>query len=52
MAAGRELPPAANSYLEDDFVMNLLETVLDYMLHELDALKEFVARGGKSRAKP
>jgi hypothetical protein len=32
VAAGRALPPAAASYLEDDFVMNLLETVLDYML--------------------
>jgi hypothetical protein len=30
-AAGRELPPAVSSYLEEDFV-NLLETVLDYML--------------------
>ena len=26
-----EVPPAKESYLEDDFVMNLLETVLDYM---------------------
>jgi hypothetical protein len=25
-------PPSASVYLEDDFVMNLLETVLDYML--------------------
>jgi hypothetical protein len=32
VAVGRGLPPAASSYLEDDFVMNLLETVLDYML--------------------
>lgn len=32
VAAGRELSPAASSYLEEDFVMNLLETVLDYML--------------------
>lgn len=32
VAAGRGLPPAASSYLEEDFVMNLLETVLDYML--------------------
>jgi hypothetical protein len=32
VVAGRELPPALSSYLEEDFVMNLLETVLDYML--------------------
>jgi hypothetical protein len=32
VAAGRGLPPAVSSYLEEDFVMNLLETVLDYML--------------------
>lgn len=32
VVAGRGLPPAASSYLEEDFVMNLLETVLDYML--------------------
>ncbi len=31
-AAARVLPPNANVYLEEDFVMNLLETVLDYML--------------------
>jgi hypothetical protein len=29
--AARELPPAKGVHLEDDFVMNLLETVLDYM---------------------
>ena len=28
-----ELPPATESYLEDDFVMNLLETVLDYQMN-------------------
>ena len=32
VAAGRNLPPAVGSYVETDFVMNLLETVLDYML--------------------
>src|SRR5713226_5281981 len=32
VAAGRGLSPAASSYLEEDFAMNLLETVLDYML--------------------
>jgi hypothetical protein len=32
VAAGRGLAPAESSYLEEDFVMNLLETVLDYML--------------------
>ena len=31
-AAGRTLPPAASDYRESDFVMNLLETVLDYMM--------------------
>lgn len=30
--AARELPSAAGDYLETDFVMNLQETVLDYML--------------------
>jgi hypothetical protein len=32
VAAARILPPNTSAYLEDDFVMNLLETVLDYML--------------------
>jgi hypothetical protein len=31
-AAARVLPPNESVYLEEDFVMNLLETVLDYML--------------------
>lgn len=31
--AARGLTPAASVYLEDDFVMNLLETVLDYQMH-------------------
>jgi hypothetical protein len=31
-AAARPLAPSASAYLEDDFVMNLLETVLDSML--------------------
>jgi hypothetical protein len=31
-AAGALLPPAAGVYLEEDFVMNLFETVLDYMM--------------------
>jgi hypothetical protein len=31
-AAARVLPPNTGAYLEEDFVMNLLETVLDYML--------------------
>lgn len=30
--AARVLPPNTSAYLEQDFVMNLLETVLDYML--------------------
>jgi hypothetical protein len=29
----RQLPRAESSYLEDDFVTNLLETVLDYQMH-------------------
>ncbi|MBN1834382.1 MAG: hypothetical protein JW820_00960, partial [Spirochaetales bacterium] len=32
LAAARVLPPAESSYLEDDFVMNLMETVLDYQM--------------------
>jgi hypothetical protein len=32
VSAAGGLPPAANTYVEDDFVKNLLETVLDYML--------------------
>ena len=31
-SAARLLAPSASTYLEEDFVMNLLETVLDYML--------------------
>jgi hypothetical protein len=31
-SAARTLAPSANAHLEEDFVMNLLETVLDYML--------------------
>jgi hypothetical protein len=31
-SAARHLAPSASVYLEEDFVMNLLETVLDYML--------------------
>jgi hypothetical protein len=31
-SAARELPPSAGVHVEEDFVMNLLETVLDYML--------------------
>jgi hypothetical protein len=31
-SAARVLAPNTNAYLEEDFVMNLLETVLDYML--------------------
>ena len=33
VAAARHLPPAEESYLETDFIMNLLETVLDYQMH-------------------
>jgi hypothetical protein len=31
-STARRLAPSANAYLEEDVVMNLLETVLDYML--------------------
>ena len=31
-SAARHLAPSTSVYLEEDFVMNLLETVLDYML--------------------
>jgi hypothetical protein len=31
-SAARNLPPSASVYLDEDFVMNLLETVLDYMM--------------------
>ena len=31
-SAARTLAPSASTYLEEDFIMNLLETVLDYML--------------------
>jgi hypothetical protein len=44
--AARDLPPAAETYLEEDFVMNLLETVLDYMLQTpvvVNALEYFKA---------
>lgn len=40
----RLLAPSESVYLEDDFVMNLLETVLDYMLQTevvVKALKHF-----------
>ena len=31
--AGKGLAPAASAYLEEDFIINLLETVLDYQTH-------------------
>jgi hypothetical protein len=37
--AARELPPAGGMYIEDDFVLNLLETVLDYMLRTTVVVK-------------
>lgn len=43
-SAARLLPPNESVYLEEDFVMNLLETVLDYMLQTevvVKALKRF-----------
>jgi hypothetical protein len=33
------LPPATGVYTEDDFVMNLFETVLDYMLQTTVVVK-------------
>jgi hypothetical protein len=45
-AAARALPPNTSAYLEQDFVMNLLETVLDYMLQTevvVKALERFRA---------
>ncbi len=43
-STARSLPTAAGAYLEEDFVMNLLETVLDYMLQTevvVNALEHF-----------
>jgi hypothetical protein len=43
-AAASDLPAAGGVYIEEDFVMNLLETVLDYMLQTpvvIKALKYF-----------
>jgi hypothetical protein len=37
--AAKGLPPAASTYLEEDFVMNLLETVLDYQMHTTAVVK-------------
>src|SRR2546426_5614977 len=33
VATARMLPPAQRDYRETDFVMNMLETVVDYMTH-------------------
>jgi hypothetical protein len=38
-AAARVLPPNTSAHLEEDFVMNLLETVRDYMLQTEALLK-------------
>jgi hypothetical protein len=38
-AAARELPPAGGLTVEDDFVLNLFETVLDYMLQTTVVVK-------------
>jgi hypothetical protein len=43
-AAARVLAPSEGAYIEEDFMMNLLETVLDYMLQTevvIKALKRF-----------
>jgi hypothetical protein len=37
--AGRDLPPAASTYIEEDFVMNLLATVIDYQMHSTAVVK-------------
>ena len=37
--AARELPPAEGASIENDFVLNLLETVLDYMLQTAVVVK-------------
>jgi hypothetical protein len=37
--AARGLEPAKSAYLEDDFVKNLLETVLDYQMHTTAVVK-------------
>jgi hypothetical protein len=37
--AARELPPAEGATVEDDFVLNLFETVLDYMLQTAVVVK-------------
>ena len=37
--AARQLPPAGGVNIEDDFVLNLLETVLDYMLQTTVVVK-------------
>jgi hypothetical protein len=38
-AAGKALAPAASPFIEEDYVMNLLETVLDYMLQTTVVIK-------------
>jgi hypothetical protein len=38
-SAAKSLAPAAAEYLEGDFVMNLLETVLDYQMHTTAVVK-------------
>jgi hypothetical protein len=35
----RQVPPAEESYLEDDFIMNLLETVLDYQMQTIAVVR-------------
>ncbi len=47
IAAASTLPPAEQDYTEDDFVMNLFETVLDYQLHTtavVNALEHYRTR--------
>lgn len=39
VVAARDLPPAEGVYFEDDFILNLLETVLDYMLQTTVVVK-------------
>lgn len=37
--AARGLSPAASTYLEEDFIMNLLATVIDYQMHRNAVVK-------------
>ncbi len=49
-SAASDLPPASGVYIEEDFVMNLLETVLDYMLQTTVVIKALKHFGERRRA--